>query len=111
MSLFPIIASIVSMSGITAVQPEATSEGRVCVAVLEASGLEGDERLRSATRHCRQGDVLDFYDRTHPAISDYNAARLCDLRYPVRHHTMAGVNAAFVCIYNGRVRATVRAAD
>lgn len=82
---------------------------RVCIAVLSEEASEGDGRLQRAASHCRRGDVLDFYDRTTVPVTDYNVARICDLRFPVRVTSTRGAGASFTCVYAGVVRETVRA--
>lgn len=104
------LMSVLALSGaVSGVQEPRDQPSRVCVAILEGSEGSGDSRLAAATAHCRSGDVLDFYDRSSAAITDYNVARICDLRYPVRPINAPGVSAAFQCIYNGTIRSTVRA--
>lgn len=95
----------------TSGQEQANQPSRVCVAVFSDAGENHDITLQAATAHCRRGDVLDFYDRSSPAITDYNVARVCDLRFPVRLNNTSGATAAFTCVYSGVVRTTVRAAN
>lgn len=97
-------------TAVPAQETRASAPSRVCVVEIREAG-DLDQALTTATSHCRVGDVLNLYDRTAVPLVEYEAIRVCDLRYPVRplNEREARGLSGFTCIYAGGVRATVRA--
>jgi hypothetical protein len=112
MRAFLCALALLAATPTSAQEASAQAPSRVCVVVIDETGEDHQAEVSASLAHCRRGDVLDVYDQTSLPLTEFNALRICDQRYPVKvtaRHPDPRVNAAFTCIYAGAVRPTVHA--